>query len=104
MVFFFSKFSLKGFPEPINGGSRLDAEATATVPSTAPPPIEFFIISRNITHSLFQLCRAPNSIEYRTVMWIRIRLVPHHFGLPDPGSKKSAKIMGNSYKTPQKLP
>ena len=24
----------------------------------------------------------------RSVMWIRIRLDPHHFGLPDPGSKK----------------
>ena len=45
-------------------------------------------------------------IIFLTVMWIRIRIQsdPHHFGLPDPGSKKSAKIMGNSYKNRQKSP
>ena len=40
-----------------------------------------------------------------TVMWIRIRSDPHHFGLPDPDQgKKSAKIMGNSHKNRQKSP
>ena len=33
--------------------------------------------------------------SFKPVLRIRIRLDPFHFGQPDPGSKKSAKIMEN---------
>ena len=36
------------------------------------------------------------------VLRIRIRLDPFHFGHPDPGGKKSAKIMKNVYKNQPK--
>ena len=52
---------------------------------------------------ILKKCRRPLSSKgggRKAVIWIRIiRSDPHHFGLPDPGSKKSAKIMETRIRT-----